>query len=97
MNLNDKHLPLPTAILVGVVFCVLGVLAWRGVPGTAIAVTGGFTTLIGALMQGFKSSPEIAREYSLRPPPTGETETIEVIVPSYHPPKIKEGSTDVPR
>jgi hypothetical protein len=83
-------LPVPTAILVAVVFGVLGVLAWKGVPGTAVAITGAFTTLIAGLMRGFTSEPEIVRDASMRPPPAGETEIIEVIVPSYHPPKIEK-------
>jgi hypothetical protein len=85
-----KHIPIQTAIVVAVVYMLLAALAWRGVPGTAIALISMVTTLITGLMQGMKSEPDIVREYSMRPPPAGPTETYEVRVPSYLPPVIKD-------
>lgn len=84
--MNSKHLPLPTVVLVAVVFAILGILAWRGVPGTAVAVAGGFTTLIAALMRGLQSDDQIVRNASLRPPPEGPSEIIHISVPSVPPP-----------
>lgn len=90
--MKNGYLPVTAAAIIGLLIASLAFLAYRGVPHMAIALAGMASTLVGWLLNGPKSAPEIVREYSMHPPPDDvPTESVEVRIPSYPVPKILEG------
>lgn len=101
--MNKQLVTVPHALIVLGVFASLAFMVWLKVPEAAVALMGATGTVIGWLkLNGAKSTDDIVREASLRPPPpTGQTEVIEVVVPKYNAPNLqapipREEPKDVP-
>lgn len=78
-----QHVTLPHALIVMSIILLMGLMVYLKVPEAAPVALGMVGIVVAWLrLNGPKSTDQIVREASLRPPPpTGATEVIEVVMP----------------
>lgn len=75
------HVPVYSAAILIAALTLLGVLAYLHVPGAAVAAIAAVGTIVNWLAQSPQKTSEVVRQYSMRPPANGDTESIIVRMP----------------
>ena len=79
------HVPVYSAVILVAALVLLGILAYLHVPGAAVAAIAAVGTIVNWLAQSPQKTSEVVRQYSMRPPPAGPSEVIEVRMPASPP------------